>query len=79
MTAGMPAASRLPTNDDKLPPLSDPQAWGGNTGNAAWRVQVQHYSMTYDDPFVFLLLLMLLLLVSKMLRGGGSLSTTALS
>ncbi len=77
MTAGIqPAASRLATND-KLLPMSDPQAWEGNTGNAAWRVQVQHYSMmTYDDPFVFLFL-MLLLLVSKILRGGCSFGTTA--
>eukprot|EP01084_Bolivina_argentea_P258166 435130_1 len=46
-TAGIPAsAAGLPTTNNKKSPLSYPQAWEGNTGNTAWRVQDMQIAST---------------------------------
>ncbi len=56
-TAGIPAsAAGLPTTNNKKSPLSYPQAWEGNTGNTAWRVQVQQQYSMITGLFVCLFL-----------------------
>ncbi len=56
-TAGIPAAAAgLLTTNNKKSPLSDPQAWEGNTGNTAWHVQVQQQYSMITGLFVFLFL-----------------------